>query len=235
MHPVVYMITDRRRLGERAGAALIRRVAAAARAGMHLIQIRERDMSDGELLTLVMQAVEAVRGTRTRILVNDRVDVAMVAGAHGVHLRADSAPARRCTQSGAAIVSDRAFSAHARRDLAGLRMKAMSTICYSEQCSRRHRSRISSRRCRGPRRRRRCREGSAGAWRWRHDPRYGWSVASNGMRRVRRDWSVRRRARARPPAHGDRSARSVGQSAVADGRRGQDSAHRFLPQGRRGS
>lgn len=95
MHPVVYMITDRRRLGERAGAALIRRVAAAARAGMHLIQIRERDMSDGELLTLVMQAVEAVRGTRTRILVNDRVDVAMVAGAHGVHLRADSAPARR--------------------------------------------------------------------------------------------------------------------------------------------
>ena len=65
------MITDRRRLGERAGAALIRRVAAAARAGMHLIQIRERDMSDGELLTLVMQAVEAVRGTRARMLVNE--------------------------------------------------------------------------------------------------------------------------------------------------------------------
>jgi len=60
VHPVVYMITDRQRLGERAGAALVRRVAAAARAGMHLIQIRERDMSDGELLTLVTQAVEAV-------------------------------------------------------------------------------------------------------------------------------------------------------------------------------
>jgi thiamine-phosphate pyrophosphorylase len=121
VHPVVYMITDRQRLGERAGAALVRRVAAAARAGMHLIQIRERDMSDGELLTLVMQAVEAVRGTRTRILVNDRVDVAMVAGAHGVHLRADSAPCSARTQSGAAIVSDWAFCAHARRDLAGPR------------------------------------------------------------------------------------------------------------------
>lgn len=95
MHPVVCMITDRRRLGEHSVAALIRRIAAAARAGIHLIQVRERDMPDGELLSLVTQAVDAVRGTRTRILVNDRVDVAIAAGAHGVHLRGDSAPARR--------------------------------------------------------------------------------------------------------------------------------------------
>ena len=95
MHPVVCMITDRRRLGGGADDALIRRVAAAARAGIHLIQVRERDMPDGQLLSLVTQAVEAVRGTRTRILVNDRVDVAIAAGAHGVHLRGDSAPARR--------------------------------------------------------------------------------------------------------------------------------------------
>lgn len=121
MNPVVCMITDRRRLGERAEAALIRRVAAAAQAGIHLIQIRERDMADGELLTVVERAVEAVRGTRTRILVNDRVDIAMAAGAHGVHLRGDSAPARRVHQGGPAIVSDRAFSAHGRRDSAGLR------------------------------------------------------------------------------------------------------------------
>jgi thiamine-phosphate pyrophosphorylase len=89
------MITDRRRLGERPEAALIRRVAAAARGGIHLIQVRERDMADGALLTLVAQAVDAVRGTRTRILVSDRVDIAIAAGAHGVHLRGDSAPARR--------------------------------------------------------------------------------------------------------------------------------------------
>jgi thiamine-phosphate pyrophosphorylase len=89
------MITDRRRLGAAAEAALIRRISAAARAGIHLIQIREREMPDGALLTLVAQAVEAVRGTRARILVNDRVDIAMAAGAHGVHLRGDSVPARR--------------------------------------------------------------------------------------------------------------------------------------------
>jgi thiamine-phosphate diphosphorylase len=89
------MITDRRRLGRQAEAALIRRVAAAARAGVHLIQIRERDLADGALLPLVVQAVEAVRGTRTRILVNDRIDVAIAAGAHGVHLRSDSPSATR--------------------------------------------------------------------------------------------------------------------------------------------
>lgn len=95
MHPVVCMVTDRRRFGERGEDALIRRVAAAARAGIHLIQIRERDMPDGSLLALVTRAVEAVRGTRTRILVNDRADIAIAAGAHGVHLRGDSVPAPR--------------------------------------------------------------------------------------------------------------------------------------------
>jgi thiamine-phosphate diphosphorylase len=89
------MITDRRRFGLHGEAVLIRRVSLAARAGIHLIQIRERDMTDGALLHLVAGAVEAVRGTRTRVLVNDRLDVAIAAGAHGVHLRGDSAPARR--------------------------------------------------------------------------------------------------------------------------------------------
>jgi thiamine-phosphate diphosphorylase len=89
------MITDRRRFGQHGEAVLIHRVALAARAGVHLIQIREHDLADGALLTLVARAVDAVRGTRARILVNDRLDVAIAAGAHGVHLRGDSAPARR--------------------------------------------------------------------------------------------------------------------------------------------
>jgi thiamine-phosphate pyrophosphorylase len=89
------MVTDRRRLGQHAEDALIRRVGIAARAGIHFIQIRERDMADGALFDLVQKAVAAVGRTRARVLVNDRVDVALAAGAHGVHLRGDSVPAPR--------------------------------------------------------------------------------------------------------------------------------------------
>ncbi len=95
MKPVVCLITDRRRFGPSWETALVERVRAAARAGVHLVQIRERDLDGGPLKRLVSSCVEAVHGTRTRVLVNDRLDVALAAGAHGVHLRADSFAAPR--------------------------------------------------------------------------------------------------------------------------------------------
>jgi len=73
----------------------IERIAAAASAGVDLVQIRARHLEAAALVALVGQAVRAVRGTRTRIVVNDRLDVALGAGAHGLHLRGDSAPASR--------------------------------------------------------------------------------------------------------------------------------------------
>ena len=88
------MITDGSRDGGDA-RRLVERVAAAARAGVHLVQVRERGIEAGALTELVARCVAAVRTTRTRILVNDRVDVALAAGAHGVHLRGDSMPASR--------------------------------------------------------------------------------------------------------------------------------------------
>jgi thiamine-phosphate pyrophosphorylase len=87
------MITDRHRLAD--ADRLVDRVADAAAAGVDLVQVRERDMEGRALLRLVTGCVDAARGTRTRILVNDRLDVALAAGAHGVHLRADSMPAPR--------------------------------------------------------------------------------------------------------------------------------------------
>jgi thiamine-phosphate pyrophosphorylase len=89
------MISDRHRLGDAGLDALVRRVAAAAMAGVHLIQIREPDLEGEALVQLVARAVVAVRRTSTRVVVNDRTDVALAAGAHGVHLRADSVPAPR--------------------------------------------------------------------------------------------------------------------------------------------
>ena len=56
--------------------------------------VTERDLSAADLAALVRAAVAAARGSSTRILVNDRLDVALACGADGVHLRADSITAR---------------------------------------------------------------------------------------------------------------------------------------------
>jgi thiamine-phosphate pyrophosphorylase len=86
------MVTDRAAGGERALLALI---GTAARAGVDLIQIRERDLDAGALAGLTRDAIDAVSGTAARIVVNDRLDVALAAGAAGVHLRGDGLPAAR--------------------------------------------------------------------------------------------------------------------------------------------
>ena len=66
----------------------------AAAAGIDLIQIRERDLDAAPLSTIVRGVVAAARAAaRTRVVVNDRVDVALACGADGVHLRGDSVAA----------------------------------------------------------------------------------------------------------------------------------------------
>jgi thiamine-phosphate pyrophosphorylase len=51
-----------------------------------LIQIREKDLTTRELLQLAVEARELVQGRHSRILVNDRLDVALAARLDGVHL-----------------------------------------------------------------------------------------------------------------------------------------------------
>ena len=89
------MITPPAAAGVAAEQAMIDRLGAAARAGAHLIQIRQPQLDGRALTRLVERSVQAAQGTAARILVNDRVDVALTAGAHGVHLRGDSMPAAR--------------------------------------------------------------------------------------------------------------------------------------------
>jgi thiamine-phosphate diphosphorylase len=93
MRPVICMITDRQRLPP--GGDLVEQVRAAAEAGVDLVQVRERDLEAGALLHLVRRCVAAVHGVRTRVLVNDRLDVALAGAAHGLHLRGDSLRAAR--------------------------------------------------------------------------------------------------------------------------------------------
>jgi thiamine-phosphate pyrophosphorylase len=75
--------------------AQVAQFEALAGAGVDLIQIREPDLDAGDLAALAEAALRAVEGTATKILLNDRLDVALAAGAHGVHLRASAPPAAR--------------------------------------------------------------------------------------------------------------------------------------------
>lgn len=89
--PIVAMVTDRTRFGGgplRQQDALVRRAAAAADAGVDFIHVRERDLSDRSLLALVTRIVAAITGSAARVLVNERLDIALAAGASGVHLPA---------------------------------------------------------------------------------------------------------------------------------------------------
>jgi thiamine-phosphate pyrophosphorylase len=96
----LYYIADRRQLSDdrdRGLKLLLERIEAAARAGIDVIQIRERDLSARELLDLSRRAVEIVRRVHdldtaqpgSRILINSRIDIAVACGANGVHLRGD--------------------------------------------------------------------------------------------------------------------------------------------------
>jgi len=93
-NPILCYVTDRRTLaaGENESAALVEKILAAISASVDWIQIREKDLPARVLAGLVEQAVAAARGTPTRILVNDRLDVALAAGAAGVHLGGESLP-----------------------------------------------------------------------------------------------------------------------------------------------
>lgn len=95
--PVFCWVTDRHSLSpasseEQAQAALLSALAGAAELGLDWIQIREKDLSARSLAGLVRSALRLAKPGQ-RILVNDRLDVALATGAHGVHLGESSLPA----------------------------------------------------------------------------------------------------------------------------------------------
>jgi thiamine-phosphate pyrophosphorylase len=96
---IVCLITDRRRLRSPFGGddttRLVCQVESAALAGVDLIQVRERDLDGGPLVELVSRCLDAIRGSSTTLVVNERADVALACGAHGVHLRGNSLGAAR--------------------------------------------------------------------------------------------------------------------------------------------
>jgi thiamine-phosphate pyrophosphorylase len=89
--PITYLITSGATNSSTTPAsaefsALLRLVEDAARAGVTLVQLREKELCARTLFELASRARLLTRATATRILVNDRADIARAAGCDGVHL-----------------------------------------------------------------------------------------------------------------------------------------------------
>ena len=111
-NPVLCSVTDRHLLGPDEDARLAALSAAIRRAiaaSVDWIQIREKDLSGRRLSELVRDAVGAAGGSSTRILVNDRLDIALGLGAAGVHLSEESVPVAEVTRWRNADPAHRSF------------------------------------------------------------------------------------------------------------------------------
>jgi thiamine-phosphate pyrophosphorylase len=89
---ILYYITDRMQFPGREAERqkrLLQRIEEAARSEIDFIQLREKDLRACDLEVLAREAAKRVQAakSRTRLLINSRTDVALAAGADGVHLR----------------------------------------------------------------------------------------------------------------------------------------------------
>jgi thiamine-phosphate pyrophosphorylase len=97
--PIIYLITSGATTLASTPASedfqsMLALISAAARAGVPLVQLREKNLNARTLYELTARAVEITRGTQTRLLVNDRADIARAAHADGCHLTTRSIEAK---------------------------------------------------------------------------------------------------------------------------------------------
>ncbi len=91
--PFLYPIVDAAALGGRSVGDAVR---ALAEGGARLAQLRAKGLPDRALLRLAQEAASAARASGIALVVNDRADVARLAGADGVHVGQDDLPPSAC-------------------------------------------------------------------------------------------------------------------------------------------
>ncbi len=87
--PLIYLVTNGATTDKNFAEKkpnILKLIKNAVQAGISLIQIREKQLSARLVLELAAEAVKLTRETETKILINDRADIALAANADGVHL-----------------------------------------------------------------------------------------------------------------------------------------------------
>lgn len=97
--PCLCLVTDRTLAGS---VSLVSRVAEAVEGGVDMVQLREKDLSGGQLLKLAQSLKDAIQG-RALLIINERIDITQMTGASGIQLGEDGVPvqaARRLLEKG---------------------------------------------------------------------------------------------------------------------------------------
>jgi thiamine-phosphate pyrophosphorylase len=87
--PTTYLISDRRLVPD---GKLLSVIESLLEAGLGMLQLREKDLSAAELFPLALQLRQLTRRYNCKLLINDRVDLALAVEADGVHLGGHSLP-----------------------------------------------------------------------------------------------------------------------------------------------
>ncbi|ARU02295.1 thiamine phosphate synthase [Yoonia vestfoldensis] len=96
----VYVVTD-----AQAPLPVIAQIRAAALGGASLIQLRDKTASDADLAALIANVLPMVTAQGARLIINDRVDLAIRTGVHGLHIgQGDGDPALIRARIGAAML-----------------------------------------------------------------------------------------------------------------------------------
>jgi len=126
--PLVHLITDRRLAPDLAARA--EEALAGLPPGVAAVHLREKDLGGRDLLVLARALVAVCRSRGQALLVNDRLDVALAAGADGVHLPAAGVPpaeARRLLGPAALV----GVSCHSAAEVARARAGGASFATFS--------------------------------------------------------------------------------------------------------
>jgi len=118
----LYPITDR----GISGLSHADQVEALCRGGASIVQLREKHLSPRDFLVAAENALRIARASGARLIINDRIDIALALGADGVHLGQTDLPPAAARR----LLGDRAIVGYSTHSLAQAKAAAQLPVDY---------------------------------------------------------------------------------------------------------